>query len=88
MRFSSIVVVVAPDEFCYRVEVVGDDSAAGGDLEGLPDHGPVVEVGVVDGEVKEDHSSAGAQPEVPLQLSHHELRGRLVLPENLRVAVP
>ena len=88
MRFSSIVVVVAPDEFCYRVEVVGDDSAAGGDLEGLPDHGPVVEVGVVDGEVKKDHSSAGAQPEVPLQLSHHELRGRLVLPENLRVAVP
>ena len=87
MSYSSIV-VVAPDEFCYRVEVVGDDSAAGGDLEGLPDHGPVVEVGVVDSEVKKDHSSAGAQPEVPLQLSHHELRGRLVLPENLRVAVP
>ena len=86
IRKVVVVFVVEPDQFCYRVEVVGDDSATGGDLEGLSDHGPVVEVGIVDGEVQHNDSSTGTDPEVSLHLRHHELGGGLVLPEDLRVA--
>ena len=79
---------MSPDQFRDGVEVVRHYTSTGGELEGLPDHGPVVEVCIVHGEVQEDDPRPGADPEVSLHLRHHELRGRLVLLEDLRVAVP
>ena len=42
---------MSPDQFSDGVEVVRNHTSTGRELEGLPDHGPVVEVCIVHGEV-------------------------------------